>query len=537
VYKDFLYLEEIMVVAPDTLREDYWSTFELQETDFEFIYNHLLETETPLTTQELMATLVRERLRLEKIELERQRSTGGAIYYPKDDYKVNQNVTFPALGWRRARVDELRPGKNPELGEFNVIQVRFEDGEKKEFASGLQNHKLNQPVDFTENDKSFDADLVLKVYGEDLSARIAADLETNPDFVRIAGKWFPRALLVDINPGHLNLAEAVLDMAGGGPRPTADLMKEIDLPVSASPKLVEFSLDMAMQEDPRFDEVGPAGVMMWYLQRLEPEEVQRMPLWLRYSEIEYDRSLLTPAMLTLERELDDELTPSEGRLSNLNEVQVRLIYPHLRAGTLPLSARIRHLFPTAHETPRILFMLVDSDNGHKFPAWVARTSGYVYGLQEWYQSKGLMPGNLVRVRHGDQPGEVIVQAENRRSREYVRTVLVGSDGGIVYAMLKQQIVSGYDERMTVAIPDVEALDQVWKNGQKDRTPFERIVVNTVRELARLNPQSHVHASELYAALNVVRRCPPGPILALLASRPWFVHVGDLHFRFDDSEKA
>jgi hypothetical protein len=63
------------------------------------------------------------------------------------------------------------------------------------------------------------------------------------------------------------------------------------------------------------------------------------------------------------------------------------------------------------------------------------------------------------------------------------------------------------------------------------------VVNTVRELAKLNPQSHVHASELYANVNIIRRCPPGPILALLASRPWFVHVGDLHFRFDDSENG
>jgi hypothetical protein len=51
----------------------------------------------------------------------------------------------------------------------------------------------------------------------------------------------------------------------------------------------------------------------------------------------------------------------------------------------------------------------------------------------------------------------------------------------------------------------------------------------------LNTQGHVHASELYAAVNLLQRCPPGPIMALLASRPWFVHVGDLHYRFNDSE--
>ena len=149
-----------------------------------------------------------------------------------------------------------------------------------------------------------------------------------------------------------------------------------------------------------------------------------------------------------------------------------------------------------------------------------------------------MPGSPVRIRHGEKPGEVIVQAEVRHpNREWVRTVLVGSDGGTVFAMLKQIVASGVDERMAVAVPDLEALDQVWLRVQKERVPFERIVVNTVRELAKLNPQSHVHASELYAAINIVRRCPPGPILALLASRPWFVHVGDLHFRFDDSERT
>jgi len=102
-------------------------------------------------------------------------------------------------------------------------------------------------------------------------------------------------------------------------------------------------------------------------------------------------------------------------------------------------------------------------------------------------------------------------------------------------MLKQVINAVFDERMAIAVPDTEAVDQVWLRLQKERTPFEKTVVNTVRELAKLNPQSHVHASELYAAVNVIRRCPPGPILALLASRPWFVHVGDLHFRFNDSE--
>ena len=45
-------------------------------------------------------------------------------------------------------------------------------------------------------------------------SKLEAGLEFNPDFVKIAGRWFPRALLIDVNTGHLNLAEAILDMIG-----------------------------------------------------------------------------------------------------------------------------------------------------------------------------------------------------------------------------------------------------------------------------------------------------------------------------------
>jgi hypothetical protein len=54
----------------------------------------------------------------------------------------------------------------------------------------------------------------------------------------------------------------------------------------------------------------------------------------------------------------------------------------------------------------------------------------------------------------------------------------------------------------------------------------------MRELTKLTPQGHVHAQELYAALNLVRRVPPAPLFALLTNKP-FSHVGDLHFRIDE----
>jgi hypothetical protein len=520
-----------------SLKEYYWDDFKLQDDDVEFLYNHLLETETPMTTQKLIAALVTERVRREKLAIEQRRMTLGTVYLPKQIYDPKDHLVFPALNWETGEVVSVRPGKSPDLGDFQVIQVILADGITHEFAANLTDHALNEPAPINQSDPSLDTQSVIDDYGESLAEYLEEELSTRDDFVRIGGNWFPKALLLDVTPGHLNLVEAVLDMAGGGPLPTSGLIEQIELSSNVNPKLLEFSLDLALQNDPRFDEVGPSGKVLWFLNRLEPAEVLEPPIYLRYSGYEYDRSALTEAMLNLERELDDELSPLSSR-STQDEIEVRLIYPHWRAGTLPLSTRLRHLFPTAYEAPRIRFSLVDGLSGESFPAWVVREKRYVFGLKSWYEKYSLLPGSLLHVRRGKKPGEVILKVDSRRpSREWIRTVLVGSDGGVVFAMLKQYVSTSFDERMTIAIPDPEALDHVWTHPPRESQALEKSITSMVRELSKLNPQGHVHASELYAAINVVRRCPPAPMLALLGSHPGFTHVGDLHFRFTEGDRA
>jgi len=525
-----------MSMTTTALGEDYWETFSLEDKDLEFLYNYLLEVEIPLTSQELIGALVDERIQECKQEIERQRTTGGDLYQPKGTYQVDQKLIFPALDWKHGSIMGMRPGVNPAIGDFQVIQVMMDDGSQHEFAASLPDHKLNEPPQLVDEFNHLDRATVLKIYSDELLDALEEGLKCSPEFVQIAGRWFPRALLVDINAGHLNLAEAVLDMAGGGPLPTSGLLEQLELNAKANPKLVEFSLDLALQEDPRFDEVGPAGKVLWFLKRLEPPEVLNTPVFLRHVEVEYDRSALTPEMLALEAALDDELSPPAGKPAQNSEVIGRLIYPHWQAGTLPLSNRLRNLFPTAYEAPLVRFILVDGETGEQFPGWVVRDKRYVFGLNNWYEARGIIPGSLIKVRKGPQPGQVIVQADNHRpSREWVRTVLVGSDGGVVFAMLKQIINTPIDDRMAIVVSDKKALEQSWTGQQKDASQFEKIVVNMVKELAKLNPQSHVHASELYAAINVIRRTPPGPLLWLLASRSIFTHVGDQHYRLSDQE--
>ena len=527
-----------MATAVLSLREEYWEEYELEDQDITYLYDYLLENETPLTSEELMPILVEQRISREKIDLEKKRLDGNEVYYPKDQFEVGKKLVFPALEWQKGEVTGTRSGENPATGQFGVIQVEFEGGEKREFASGIEEHTLNIPLEAAQSDTLITVS-VIEEFRDILVEQIELGLAVHDDFVQIAGRWFLRALLVDVNTGHMNLAEAVLDMNNGGPLSTGDLVKEIDLPGDEHPNLIEFSLDHALQEDPRFDEVGPAGIVAWYLKSLEPESVQETPLYLQYTPIEYDSDSLTDEMLNLEESLDDELTPlRDNRKYPVEDVEVRLIFPHWRAGTLPLSERVMPLFPTAYEAPRIRFTLIDGNSGEKFPGWVVRKERYVSGLKEWYEKKGLIPGGIVYIKPGIEPGEVIVETKSSRSmKDWMRTILAGSDGELVFATLKQIVSSDYNARMAIVIPDIGPVDQVWERNRDEPPPFEQIVVDTVRELSKLNPQGHVHVTALYAAVNTVHRCPPGPLMSLLEDRPWFVHVGDLHFRFDDSEKA
>lgn len=527
----------MMVSSPLYTSEIYWAEFEVTDEDLDFIYNLLLDREVPLTTDEMTGALVDHRLEKLKQEAARAVETALPMYLPGETYEVGQKLVFPAFENRVAEIVGLRPGKNQDLGPFDVIQVVFEDsGEKRDFAARLENHLLNQPPEPSSDAAGMDTqESIVQRYGSQVNLRLAERLDRADDIVRIAGRWFPKALLADIHEGHLNLAEAVLDVAGGGPLPTASLLEHVETPGGLDPLLAEFSLDFALQEDERFDEVGPAGHVLWYLKRLEPPEVLYTPQRLEYRPVPYDRSNLTELLLELEKELDDELSSVEEAPEDDDEVTISLLFPHWRVGTLPLSSRLKKLFPTAYESPRIRFILVDGHTGDEFPGWVVRNEGYVYGLDEWYKRNAIPAGGLIKVRRGEKQGEVIVEAVDLRHRnDWIRTVTVSEASQIGFTMLKYPVGTAYDDLMVVGLLDMQTLDEAWLQSPQRRMPLDRLVANVFRELAKLNPQSAVHAQALYSGINVIRRLPPGPVFAELVNRPWYVHVGDLYWRFDDA---
>jgi len=524
-----------MVSALASLKSDYWLSLKIKSDDLDLIYNNLLESETPQTTSELTKVFIIGRIATEKQVLEKQQRQGGEIYLPKEQYTIGQTLVFPAQNWQKGKVINIREAYNPDMPPFNVIDVEFPDEITRSFAANLKDHELNNQETMTIDDPNLDHQYVIEKYGKELQNKLDAALSENPDLVRIAGKWFPRSLLVDVNIGHLNLAEAILEMSEGGPLTTPALLDQIELPTDVNLKLTEFSLNLALQEDQRFDEVGAAGETLWFLERLEPDGVRKQPQQLQYTPIKYDENLLTNEMRALEKRLADEHSTFDIPDVPAEEITISLIYPHWRAGTLPLSDQIKKMFPTAYESPRIRFNLIDGETGNSFPGWVVRSNRYVFGLRDWYQNQGIIPGSMVTIRRGKNAGDVIVQAQRRRpTRDWMRTILIGADGGFVFAMLKQPVACACDERMTIAVPAPEELDHIWETQKYRKCSLEELIILVMRELSKLNPQGHVHAQELYAAINLIRRCPPGPIFSLLASQPSYAHLGDLHFKLTDS---
>jgi len=517
------------------LSQDFWQSVSFSSKDVESLYNHLLEIETPLSIQELTTFLVSKKISEEKNRVLQSIKSEGKQYLPKEKYQKGETLVFPQRAFQKGKVTDVRQGNNPECPDLEVVSVEFSPTDRVDFASNLAEHKLNDFNPIDESDNNLNPTWVIEKFGKAIEKSLQAMLDKNDDLINIAGNYFPQALLVDVSVGHLNLAEAVLEMADGGPMTTEEVIQQIELPTDVNSKLTEFSLNYALQEDPRFDEVGPSGETLWFLNRLEPDEVQHTPLALQYNEeiVELPEDL--QSYLDFGSSFCDELE-IDNPCDSADEVTVSLTYPHWRSGTLPLTGKLKNLFPTAFETPRVKFTFKDATTSQTFNGWVVRPSKYISGLREWYEKEGFIPGSLIHVSKGDKPGEVLVRADKKHSsKEWLRTFLVGADGGFVFAMLKQSVSASYDDRMVTFVPDVKAVDAIWEKYLKTKPNIEKVSIIMIRELAKLNPQGHVHAQELYAAVNLVKRCPPGPILNLLFTRPWAQHLGDLYFRLDESK--
>lgn len=239
---------------------DNWQSFAITERDLAWIEEYFYEDGLPHTLSEITERIINKRLETEAAERQRRMSGGAVSYQPKGSYQVGQKIYLSPLD-TVATVTAIRPGQNPRLSSFNVIRVRLDQGQEREFAADYTiAHPLNADV------ATQTAPLSLSS-SEPIRQAVQAALEQQRDYLAFGDTWFRQDLMIDVNIGHLNIAEAIIDLSGEA-QPTSALLPELDLP-AGPPATRAFALNLALADDPeeRFINVGAPNAPRWTLRR------------------------------------------------------------------------------------------------------------------------------------------------------------------------------------------------------------------------------------------------------------------------------
>lgn len=516
-----------------------WSALNIDENDLDLIYNRLLEEEIPMTPLQLAETVIDHRIKLSKKSNSEKSVENDNYYRPNKNYKIGDEIEFPLAQGERGIVESVRAGVNPGLGKFSVISVTMADGSKKEFASELENHKLNS-YDYDNPDPQLlDPEYVYKKFGRQIGKKIAVLLSGNEGLVRIGSFWFPQALLTEVNPGYLNLAEAVLEMEEGRPLTTEEILAQIDYPMDSNSELTIFSFNYAMQNDPRFAEVGPSWAILWTLKEMQPEDVRKVPMTLKFNAnipenlSEYENSVFPLSNMQDELEEEQLVEP----LESVDSFRVCISYPHWKAGTLPLIGSLQSIFPTANETDNVIFTFRDKKNGEKFPGWVIISKNYVSGLKQWYRSNGIIPGSIFTVSKTEDPGVIELElVPPRASKDWIRSFLLDSKNHFSFVTNQHKITTEFDERLAIYVENIPQLDTFWEANNRKESNIIRQIELVFRELAKDNPQGIIHFHEIYAGINMLRRIPPRMLYAILLSEESIKQIDQMYFKLIEKDE-
>lgn len=527
------------MIQRKTQTDAYWQeAFDFSSEDSADIYEQILDAGKPLSTSDMALAVIEKLCRREEAAIQAE-LTRGSAYQPKELYQVGEQIVFPAFDLAMGTVVDTRPGHSPEYGDFTVVQVEFEDDEgDREFASGLTGeHKLNRgegELDFwLSGDVLTPAELHERI-GSVVEESLVRSLRDQDEFVQMGDKWFLRELLADVHPGQLNIAEALIEVRGM-PLPTVKLIPDLEMPAEVPAEIQALSLDLALDADERFDNIGDSGRDIWYLRRLTPRSVATLPARLAIRVESYERQALTSELLLIEREIEDEGRAEDavGPSRPIYSTTIALIYPHWRCGTLPLTPKSWGLFPepTAHHSP---IVLVDGQGGDRMQGWVVHEGRFVYGLEGWYRRYKLPAGALIKLERTRDPRVITVDFESRKlKRPWIRVAAV-QDGVLVFQMRKVPISCAFDEQLIIGDVDPTSTDDLWAEVEASGENLFEVMLRLLPEIVKLSPQGTVHAKTIYSAVNVLRRTPPGPVFALLATEPCFVAMGGGYWTFDEA---
>jgi hypothetical protein len=503
--------------------------------DSEFISNHLLEANAPRPASELAKALIRNRVAQENAAIRRELERS-SLYQPKKEFNIGDELMFPALKFTSGVVAGKRAGNNPELGAFEVIRVKMSDGLEREFAANYaREHALNDDSAIMAFNAARDGqgqsspDELAELHNAVVADKISAALEQNQDYMMIGKDWFLRGLMTDVNVGHLNLAEAVLDMAQGGPLPTPVILRDLGLPPEVTRNVQEISLNQALAADDRFDEISLDERPAWFLRRYEPQDVFELPRQLKPSRYA-ENVTLNSDLETLIGQLDDELDfDPETVVEPADKGAATLLFAHKRAGTLGWGRSLTAVLPQVNK-PRVPVTFRDKVTGKQFLVWLVKNGRYIWGLADWYRQNDIPAGATIEISKGPAAHIFLVDFKRHRPRrEWVR-VASQRDAKLRLETAQRGATCEVDDLMSVYVDDPASLDPVRGDSPRD---VAYAVREAFPEIAKLSPQGNVHARTLYAVVNTITRAAPRDVFAALTAAGNFVKIGDNYWHLGE----
>lgn len=514
---------------------DFWNTVGTTPADLERAYAFLLERGDAASSREIAAHLIEMRVREEQKRLEELAARRAPIYQPKGTYEIGQRVIFTAFDNREGVVTQVRPSDNPRLAPFQVICVQMEgESAPREFAMAYSApHPLNEereaPIELTLTPEE-----AIAKYGELVRTNLLQRLNTDKEFVRLDDGWFLRGLLPEIHEGYLNLAEAAIEQANDALR-ASDLVKIFEFPPTIKRTAATFALNVALANDPRFEDVGPRNSPRWFLKRLEPEEARERP---KILEALPARPVTLPSELELiAAELQDEADfngDSNNTIAPRDEITIILTYPHRQAGTLPLTPAVRALLPP-FDRPRLRFYFVDALTQEKFAGYAVNDGAYIAGLARWYAARKLWPGAYITLKRGSEPLTILIEYQPQRERSLWVRVARAVNGQLTFSQEKRPLAHKADEEMLIVIPDPLGLETAAQRA-REQPSLTALLEDIFPELAKLSGAGRVHAKTLYSAINLVRRAGPRAVMHALTQSRTLSSVGGGYFILNEARR-
>lgn len=250
-----------------THTERYWrDTFRLTDEDREVLLEQFMAKAEPMDMNAIAQFLIEQRVLGEERAMSARRAAN--TYQPAASYEVGDSLVFPALDGTAGTVTAIRPGNNPRYEKFSVLQVEIEgESAPREFVADFRHpHALNMG-DAMAGGEPLSVPEITERYGFYVRQRLEQEMAESHEFVRVGNRWLPTALMVEINEGHRNIADAMIDITGE-PMATAELIKEIGVPGNVPRAIQEFSVNASLAQDRRFRNVGTNDNPKWALVRL-----------------------------------------------------------------------------------------------------------------------------------------------------------------------------------------------------------------------------------------------------------------------------